>query len=119
MSPKVVRLGLVLLMLTFLGACVFDWSTSEPTPTKAFVEASQTFANAWESYHTVWLALPQSDPRKAAWLKAYHPKFDQAAAYLELWGKNFNDPTKQVGWDSLAQVLQGVLIELAIKKGGN
>jgi hypothetical protein len=86
------------------------------TPTKAFNEASQAFENAWESYHTVWLALPKEDPRKAKWLKDYHPKFRKAGAFLELWGKNYADPTKPIDWDAIEQELTAILIQLAIKR---
>jgi hypothetical protein len=108
---------LAMLAVTILAGCAtLGLQAQAITPTKAFNEASQAYINAWESYHKVWAALPETDSRKKAWVKDYHPKFYKAAEYLELWGQNYADPTKPVGWDTIISACEDVLMQLMIKK---
>jgi hypothetical protein len=122
---RVISLGVVLLLAMLcmgVGPCATVDVQVPNTPTKAFIAASASFENAWDSYHMVWLALPKEDPRKALWLKNYHPKFLAAGKFLERWGTNYADPTRAVEWDTFWSELETVgvtlALEWAIKKGG-
>ena len=120
MLKKKVLLVVMVMMLVSAAGCA-TLGIGNPgivTPTKAYNEASAFFDNAWESYHTVWAALPVSDPRKVSWVKDYHPKFLEAVKFLQDWGKNFSDPSKPVGWESIQEQLEAIMIKIAIKIGG-
>lgn len=114
MRRKTVLLAALALIL--LVGCTID--LGKPTPISAYNQATARFENAWNSYHTVWLALPKEDPRRAEWLREYHPKFQKAGKFLAEWGQNLTDPSKPVSWDVLEQEITAVLVRLAIQQGG-
>ena len=84
------------------------------TPQDAYYYALRFYNGAWESYHKVWVALPE--PTKTEWVKKYHTSFQRAGTYLMTWGNNVSNPNSQEGWKAIKDELQALLIQLAIQK---
>lgn len=99
---------LYLLVFLLLAAC-------SSSPQRTYYEAQEAYQTAWNTYHDFWVALPETDPRKAQWVKDYHPKFLSAANLLLDWGqgKIEADPV-----NAAIDVVQKLLIQLSIRKGG-
>jgi len=92
-------------------------ATAPVTPQSTYMNVQTAYLNAWESYHSVWLALPDTDARKAQWARDYHPKFLQAANLLSQFRVDPSTTNEQLVTNALT-VCQGILIQLAITSGG-
>lgn len=113
---KRLRVALVLLVVLGLVGCATVNVTV--TPKRVYYEAQEAYFNAWTAYHKVWLALPDTDPRKAEWVKKYHPKFLDVAILLQGWGQTPDDYNQATVVNMAIDKLENILIELAIQKGG-
>jgi len=82
------------------------------TPQKYYAAAQQTYLNAWDTYHTAFLAQP--DEVKAKWTKEYHPMFLKAALALQAWDMNLSSATLSA--DANQAIDQLTTILLSIKK---
>lgn len=111
---KVALLVLFVALIALIAGC---GAGQQITPARAFAEAQTAYLNAWDSYHKVWLALPDTDARKVEWAKAYHPKFLRAAELLQAF-KNFPTATNEELLTQALEECESILIQLAIKKGG-
>ncbi len=109
-------IGLAMVFIMFLFAGCVTTQTGKSTPGSTSLQAQESFLNAWDAYHKVWLALPETDPRKAEWLKKYHPAFGKAANLLESYRIDSAGITKSLLDQALDQC-ENILIQLAIKKG--
>jgi uncharacterized protein YceK len=107
-------ISVYLVCLIALAGCA---TVNVLSPNRAYYEAQQAFFNAWETYHKAWVALPDTDPRKAEWVDKYHPVFLDAAILLNAWGQEPNDQAQGDAVDLIMDKLENILIELAIKKG--
>lgn len=114
---------ILLAVMCFLATACGTWNLSkdemtgvEPslTPQDAYYYALRFYNGAWESYHKVWVALPEA--QKAEWVKKYHPKFKKAGDHLTLWSKSVTDPSSKEGWKKLKDDIQSLMIELSIRK---
>lgn len=103
------------IFLAFIAGCATVDFDLRPTPQRTYYEAQNAYINAWDSYHKVWLALPDTDPRKAQWVQKYHPKFLFAAELLSKWSTGGFPPSEI---DAALNSLEDILIQLAIQKGG-
>jgi hypothetical protein len=83
-----------------------------------YSQVNATFLNAWSSYHTVWAALPETDPRKAEWVKKYHPLFLAAAQALLAWNSDPSSQADATAANDAVDQVTAVLLKLSIK-GGN
>lgn len=83
------------------------------TPEIAYYNALSFFNGAWQSYHKVWLALPEA--QKTEWVLKYHVKFQKASKFLDAWSYN-PQGTDVEQWRPLKDELENLLISLAIKK---
>jgi len=128
---KIIAPFLILPMLMFgsmnLSACVTTGQTGASSQgtvatqsSMVYAQAQEAYLNAWNSYHAVWSALPETDPRKAQWTKDYHPKFLLAANALVSWEKNTGSASSAQAANAAIDALTGVLLQLAIpsQKGG-
>ena len=113
MQRKWISLVLVFLLVALMSGC----AGQQITPQRAYAEAQTAYLNAWDSYHKVWLALPDTDARKGEWARTHHPKFFRAAGLLQ----NFSNLPTATNEQLLTQALgelENILIDLMIKKGG-
>ena len=111
-------LGILLLLACLTSCATIGINASQITPKRAYYEAQVAYLNAWESYHKIWLALPDTDQRKADWAFTYHPKFLTAGELLAAWGKSPSDGTQGGAVNVAIDQLEDILIQLAISKGG-
>lgn len=118
LNKIVARTVMACVLLMLCGALVMSLgcATVNVTPAGVYSETQKAYINAWNSYHNVWLALPDTDPRKTQWVKDYHPKFLKAAELLQ---KYQVTPTAdlQAMLQSAMDDLELILIQLSIKKG--
>ena len=105
----------ILLMFVF-GSCAT--LNIQMTPKRVYYEAQIAFFNVWEPYQKAWLALPETDPRKAQWAETYHPLFLDAAILLQAWGETPDDYEQGNIVNRALDKLEALLIKLAIEKGG-
>jgi len=84
------------------------------TPQRAYADAQTAYLNSWTSYHKVWLALPETDPRKKAWVKDYHPEFQKAGELLQTWASSPGSYDSSA--DAAIALVEDLIIKLAIKK---
>ena len=108
------RFSVLFLVVLALGAC----ATTQVSPARTYYEAQQVYISAWNDYHLVWSALPETDPSKAEWVQKYHPKFATAASLLQSWSASTSDPTWATAANQAIDTITQLLVELAIKKGG-
>lgn len=114
---KVARvIGVLFILFVFIGGCATV--NIQATPKRVYYEAQVAYFNAWDSYHKVWSALPDTDPRKAEWAQKYHPYFLDAAILIQAWGQTPNDYNEATLANLAIDKLEDVLIQLAIQKGG-
>lgn len=109
-------IAVVILIAALLAGCAS--MDIQMTPDRIYMQAQKAYLNTWNPYHKAWLALPDTDPRKAEWVKKYHPVFVAAGEALIDWGENPGDVTLESIFDRALEDAEDVLIELAIKKGG-
>jgi len=86
-------------------------------PEIPYYVALRTFNGAWESYHKVWIQLPEET--KTVWVNKYHKVFADATIFLDAWALDPNNPNPTYDgqtWKFLAEKIETVLIQLAIKK---
>ena len=110
---RAVRFSLTMFCLTLLVGC----AGQQVTPQRIYAETQTTYLNAWDSYHKVWSALPDTDPRKGQWVRDYHPKFYRAAELLQAFRLSPGATTQERVNIALNEC-ENILIELAISKGG-
>ena len=109
---------LLVVFLVVLGLLSCATVNVTVTPKRIYYEAQIAYFNAWEPYHKVWFALPDTDPRKAQWVKDYHPLFLDAAILLQAWGQSPDDYNQGNLVNQAIDKLENILIKLAIQKGG-
>ena len=105
---------IILLVVMLVGCTTLN---VQMTPQRAYYESQEFFLNAWNSYHRVWLALPDTDPIKNEWAVKYHPKFLKAAELLSVWSK-FPSGSAPDNMTEALNAVEDILIKLAISKGG-
>jgi hypothetical protein len=93
--------------------------TTATQSSMVYSQAQTAYLNTWNSYHAVWAALPETDARKAKWVKDYHPKFLMAATALVAWGNNPGSLTDAQAANAAIDQLTAIMVQLAIPvKGG-
>lgn len=107
---------LTILLIFVLSACATV--NVVMTPKRVYYEAQVAYFNTWEPYHKAWLSLPDTDSRKAEWAKNYHPLFLDAAILLQAWGESPGDYQQGNLANEAIDKLEGILLKLAISKGG-
>lgn len=111
---KKLSIFIAFILCMLVVACAnITWS-----PQRAYYEAQESYITAWDTYHSAWLAIPTTDPRKAEWVKEYHPTFLKAASLLQQFKIDGSQDTDTLLQTVLAQC-QDILFKLAISKGGN
>jgi len=114
MRRKIGLFSLVIIVSIILSGCP---ASIQITPARIYLEAQTTYINAWDSYHTVWVAFPKNDPRKTEWVKKYHPKFREAGRILKDYQVNSTDSNREL-LDKALDECENILITLAISKIG-
>ena len=112
MKRKFLFLPLILLLVVSCSGLNVNWNLNNKTP---YDQAVSFFADAWESYHKVWLQLPEE--KKAEWVETYHTKFQMTGEFLQVWASNPNDPIQSTLWDTLKDELELILIKTAMEGG--
>lgn len=104
----------------FFALAALAWITAcagvQITPQRAYYEAQETYLSLWNNYHAAWLALPDTDPRKAEWVNEYHPTFLKAAELLEQF-KLSGDVQTDMLLETVLDQCRGIVFKLAIKGG--
>jgi hypothetical protein len=125
MRRKIAVISLVMFGLFMIAGCTTTGQTGTTgTPatrsSMVYAQAQEAYLNAWGSYHAVWSALPETDARKAQWVKDYHPKFLMAANALVAWEKNPNSASDAQAANVAIDQITSILLQLAIplQKGG-
>ena len=109
MKPKNKLVVLVMIMMMLMSSCI-PININKKTP---YDQAISFFNDAWKSYHTVWLLLPEDD--KKEWVIKYHNKFKKAGELLQEWASLIDDPSLYTLWDITKDELTTLLITLSIK----
>ena len=113
MRRKVITITTLLSMLIMFSACANLNFKLNPNKTP-YDQAISFFTDAWNSYHKVWLALPEE--KKADWVEKYHTKFQTAGEFLVNWSKTPGDSIMPTMWITLEDELETILIKLMINK---
>lgn len=118
MKRKPIYLILAFILIMAVGCAGTIFNPGALTPARTYYEAQNLYTSAWAGYHTAWLALPETDPRKVEWVDKYHPKFLEAGQKLNKWQVALDDASLANLANLAVDELQEILIKLAIKQGG-
>ena len=113
MTARKTRIALLLLCVLMLMGC----AGQQITPARTYEALQTAYLSAWNSYHAVWLALPETDARKTAWVKEYHGKFYTTGQLIQRYKVDGSIGTNTLIEQALVE-LEGILIKLVIRKGG-
>jgi uncharacterized protein YceK len=110
------KIAIVFITLAVLAGCA---TTAVPqNQQEIYAEAQEAYISAWSTYHKLWSALPENDPRKIEWAQKYHPKFEQAGELLQLWADDTGSVEARINFDMVFDVLEAWLID-QMQKGGS
>lgn len=84
-------------------------------PEMALVRAQKAYVSAWETYHQMWQALPDEDPRKDEWVDKYHHAFLHAGKLLQAWAKTPGSFSAQIAFEAVFDPLGEWLMEQMLK----
>ena len=110
MKRKILITSMLLMFVMGLGACAELNLNLNPHKTP-YDQAVSFFADAWESYHKVWLTLDEE--RKTDWVNRYHRQFQRVGSFLQVWGQNPDDDAKALLWNTLKDELELLLLKMA------
>ena len=110
MKRKILVVPILLLLVLSLGACAELNLNLNPHKTP-YDQAVSFFADAWESYHKVWLTLDEE--KKAQWVHQYHRQFQRAGSFLQVWGQNPDDDARALLWNTLKDEIELLLLKMA------
>ena len=117
---RAIHTMIILMLILGLAGCVTTQGTgttgvgTATIASQAYAQAQQTYLNAFNSYHTVWSVLPETDPRKAEWTQKYHPQFVLAAQALLTWSGDPTNGTNANSANAAIDQLTVILLQLAI-----
>jgi len=106
------KLGILMLIVFLFGGCATIGLDLREDPEIPYYAALRFFNGAWESYHKVWIQLPEET--KTEWANKYHTKFDTASDFLAIWALSPGEEKED--WKKLKETLENMLIQLAIKQ---
>jgi len=110
MRRKTLVLSFLLILALSLGACT-ELNLNLNSPRTPYDQAVAFFADAWESYHKVWLTL--SEEKKTEWVNKYHRQFQKVGVFLQTWGQSPDDDAKAILWETLKDQLELLLLKMA------
>ena len=110
---KRLSIAVMLIILLVSGCAITSQDVKDNSQVVAYYSALTFFNGAWESYHKVWLTLP--DEKKAEWVNEYHKYFHDATLFLDVWSLDPGNEKLAMDWQGVATILQTILTKLAIK----
>ena len=112
------KFSILLILGLFLFGCASmpgTTETNEDQITVPYYVALRAFNGAWDSYHKVWLQLPED--QKKEWVEKYHKTFYDASIFLSMWASDPDNPDPTYDgdtWKMMKDKIEALMIQLAI-----